>query len=404
MLGYHVPEPDEAMLISGKKSREGGTPFDVVVGHGKWVVPVLRKVRYLSMALHEAQIREVCVTTQGIQLNVRAVIAHKVGGDVASIVNAGQRFISEQENEMNQLTGQVFSGHLRSIVGSMTVEQIIRERDTLARQVLEASKKEMGSIGLVVDSFQIQSIDDMDSGYINALAAPNIAKVQREAAVEKARADQEASKAQQESLRNQADYERETSIKRAEIRSETDKANAEASQAGPLAEARVSQEIIREQSLLAQAQADLREQQLLSEVIKPAEAEAKRTQIIAEAEARAIEIQSAAAAKHNRIALDQQLIEQLPSLVGEVAKGLGASNLTVFNGAEGINEVMTGVVTQGAALLKSLQGQVVGSNGDDGHGDGEYGEDGYDGTADYTVEDGPFETRSVGGGATDSHP
>ncbi|ATD69252.1 MULTISPECIES: SPFH domain-containing protein [Gordonia] len=361
MLGYYVPEPDEAMLISGAKAHEGDAPFVVIVGHGKWVMPFFRKVRFLSMALHEASIREVCVTTQGIQLNVRAVIAHKVGNDVVSIVNAGQRFISEQENEMNQLTGQIFSGHLRSIVGSMTVEQIIRERDTLARQVLEASKREMGSIGLVVDSFQIQSIHDMDSGYINALAAPNIAKVQREAAVERARADQESAKAQQESLRNQADYERETAIKRAAIKAETDKANAEAAQAGPLAQARVNQEVIREQSVLAQAQAELREQELISEVVKPAEAEARRRAIIAEAEAeaKAVEIQSAAAAQHNRIALDQQLIEALPTLVGEVAKGLSTANLTVYNGAEGVNEIMTGVITQGAALLRSLQDQVA---------------------------------------------
>lgn len=369
MLGYYVPEPDEAMLISGGKTQIGGAPFDVVVGHGKWVMPFFRKVRFLSLALHEASIREVCVTTQGIQLNVRAVIAHKVGNDVASIVNAGQRFISEQENEMNQLTGQIFSGHLRSIVGSMTVEQIIRERDTLARQVLEASKREMASIGLVVDSFQIQSIDDMDSGYINALAAPNIAKVQREAAVERARADQESAKAQQESLRNQADYERETAIKRAAIKAETDKANAEAAQAGPLAEARVNQEVIKERSVLAQAQAELREQELISEVVKPAEAEARRREILAEAEAKATEIQSAAIAKHNRIALDQQLIEALPALVGEVSKGLGNANLTVFNGAEGVNEIMTGVITQGAALLKSLQEQVATAVVDETDGD-----------------------------------
>lgn len=369
MLGYYVPEPDEAMLISGGKTQIDGAPFDVVVGHGKWVMPFFRKVRFLSLALHEASIREVCVTTQGIQLNVRAVIAHKVGNDVASIVNAGQRFISEQENEMNQLTGQIFSGHLRSIVGSMTVEQIIRERDTLARQVLEASKREMASIGLVVDSFQIQSIDDMDSGYINALAAPNIAKVQREAAVERARADQESAKAQQESLRNQADYERETAIKRAAIKAETDKANAEAAQAGPLAEARVNQEVIKERSVLAQAQAELREQELISEVVKPAEAEARRREILAEAEAKATEIQSAAIAKHNRIALDQQLIEVLPALVGEVSKGLGNANLTVFNGAEGVNEIMTGVITQGAALLKSLQEQVATAVVDETDGD-----------------------------------
>ena len=110
---------------------------------------------------------------------------------------------------------------------------------------------------------------------------------------------------------------------------------------------------------LAQAEAELREQQLISEVVKPAEAEARRTHIIAEADARAVEIQSAAAAKHNRIALDQQIIEQLPALVGEIAKGLGSSNLTVFNGADGVNEVMTGVVTQGAALLKSLQSEFA---------------------------------------------
>ena len=79
MLGYYVPEPDEAMLISGAKSDFDDAPFVVVVGHGKWVMPFFRKVRFLSMALHEATIREVCVTTQGIQLNVRAVIAHKVG-------------------------------------------------------------------------------------------------------------------------------------------------------------------------------------------------------------------------------------------------------------------------------------------------------------------------------------
>ena len=110
--------------------------------------------------------------------------------------------------------------------------------------------------------------------------------------------------------------------------------------------------------MLAQAQADLREQQLISEVVKPAEAEARRTQILAEAEAKAVEISSEAAAKNNRIALDQQLIEQLPDLVAEVAKGLGSANLTVYNGAEGVNEIMTGVITQGAGLLRSLQDQL----------------------------------------------
>ncbi len=364
MFGYHVPEPDQAMLISGKKAASGESPFIVIVGHGKWVMPFLRKVRYLSMAMNEAAIRETCVTTQGIQLDVRAVIAHKVGSDVASIVNAGQRFISEQETEMNQLTGQVFAGHLRSIIGSMTVEDIIRERDKLAQQVLSASKREMANIGLVVDSFQIQSINDLDSGYINALAAPNIAKVQREAAVAQAWADQEASAARQESLRNQADYERQTHLKRAEIKGQIDKANVEAAQAGPLTEARVQQQVIEEQTRLAERRAELRERELITEVVKPAEARARRIEIEARADATAIEMRSEATAKNNKIALEQQLIDKLPEIVQSVARGLGESNLTIYNGAEGYNQLATGIVTQGAALLKSVGDQFGIETGD----------------------------------------
>jgi flotillin len=357
MLGYHVPDPDEAMLISGKKSHDENSPFIVVIGHGKWVMPLFRRVSYLSLAMHEAAIEETCVTTQGITLKVRAVIAHKVGSDTESIVNAGQRFISEQANEMNQLTGQIFSGHLRSIVGSMTVEQIIRERDTLARQVLEASKRELTLIGLKVDSFQIQSIDDLGSGYIKSLAAPEVARVQRDAAVAEAAAEQQSVEAQQKSARAQADYERETALKRAEIKAETDKANAEAAQAGPLAEARVNQEITTEQTKLAQTTAELRERQLLSEVIKPAEAEAQRKRILAEAEADAVRIQAAAAAENDRISLDQLLIEQLPDLVEAVSKGLSGANLTVFNGAQGVNELATNVVAQGISILDTVQGR-----------------------------------------------
>ena len=121
MLGYHVPDPDEAMLVSGGKSKDNA-PFRVIIGRGAWVVPLFRKVRYLSLAMFEAEISERCVTKQAIQLDVRAVIAFKVANDTQSIVNAAQRFLSEQEQEMSVLTGRIFSGHLRSIVGSMTVQ------------------------------------------------------------------------------------------------------------------------------------------------------------------------------------------------------------------------------------------------------------------------------------------
>src|ERR1700748_530514 len=155
------------MLISGGKNR-GDTPCRVVTGHGAFVFPFLRKVRFLTLSMAEAEVRERCVTRQGITLNVAAVIAFKVGNDGESIVNAGQRFLSDQ-NQMSVLTGRIFAGHLPSIIGSMTVEQIIADRQKLPTEVLEESKEEMARMGLIVDALQIQSIDDMKLGYIAAM-------------------------------------------------------------------------------------------------------------------------------------------------------------------------------------------------------------------------------------------
>src|SRR3974390_1461606 len=131
MFGYRVPAPDEAMLISGGRYGLKEAPFRVVTGHGAFVAPVFRKVRYLTLSMQEAEVGEQCVTKQGITLSVRAVIAFKVGNDAESIINAGQRFLSDQQ-QMSVLTGRIFAGHLRSIIGSMTVEEMITERQKLA--------------------------------------------------------------------------------------------------------------------------------------------------------------------------------------------------------------------------------------------------------------------------------
>src|ERR1700756_5415757 len=273
LFGYRVPAPDEAMLISGRGGGAQGAPFKVVVGHGSFVLPAFRKVRYLSLSLREAEVAETCVTRQGISLNVRAVIAFKVGNDDESIVNAGQRFLSDQD-QMSVLTGRIFAGHLRSIIGSMTVEEIVTERQKLATEVLDGSKAEMAKIGLTVDSLQIQSIDDLNSGYIDAMAAPHNAAIQRQAQIAQAQANQAAAQAVQESQRKQAEYERQTAVVQAQYKAEIDQAQAKAAQVGPLTEAQAQMEVISAQAELARQQAELRERQLVAEVVKPAEAEA----------------------------------------------------------------------------------------------------------------------------------
>jgi flotillin len=165
MLFWHVPAPNEALLVSGSKHQEQEQQFRIVTGHGSFVLSIKQKARILSLALREAEIVEECVTNQGIRLNVRAVSVFKVGDDPVSIANAARRFLGEQ-NRMEELVGRVFAGHLRSIIGGLTVEQIIRERDRVAQEIKDGSHAEMEKLGIVVDALQILEIEDA-TGYIN---------------------------------------------------------------------------------------------------------------------------------------------------------------------------------------------------------------------------------------------
>jgi flotillin len=396
MFGYRVPFPDEAMLISGGKHAEG-VPFRVVVGRGCFVPPFFRKVQFLTLRMQESQVQEECTTKQGIQLLVQAVIAFKVGNDSESIVSAGQRFLSDQ-SQMTTLTGRIFAGHLRSIVGSMSVEEIITERQKLAEEVLDGSKIEMARIGLVVDSLQIQSIDDLKSGYITAMGQAQRAEVARQAAVAQALADQAtkiaqaeaqqaAAAAQQKSQQQQSNFAAETArvqaandsavqtaqaeaaasigTAKAAAQAQVDKAAAEAAQAGPLAKAKTSQQVTVEQTALAKQTAELRAQQLIAEVIRPAEADAQKVQIMAKAEAEKQTVLAQAMSAAGRVTLDQQLITLLPEIVENAASGLSGANLTVLNGAAGLEELITQVIGQGGTILASLRSTLTGTQSEE---------------------------------------
>ncbi|MFG2793920.1 flotillin family protein [Streptomyces sp. NPDC048419] len=378
MFGYRVPAPDEAMLISGGRRGLGGAPFRVVTGHGKFVLPFFRKTRFLTLSMNEAEVTETCVTRQGIALSVRAVIAFKVGNDNESIINAGQRFLSDQE-QMSVLTGRIFAGHLRAIIGSMTVEEIVTERQKLAAEVLDTSKTEMAKIGLIVDSLQIQSIDDGDAGYIDAMSAPHRAAIQRQAQIAQAQATQAAAEAQQEADRQQAEYARKTAVVKAEYSAQVDRAQAEAGQAGPLAQAHAQQEVLAAQTELAERQAKLRQQQLVAEVVKPAEAEAERVRVLAAADAQRMKIQAEAAASYDRVALDRMLIDQLPQIVKEAAGGLAGANVNVLNGADGLGEIAAGLVSQGLTILDSVRQNLNGQEATDNPRPGDGGKDGNSG-------------------------
>lgn len=357
MLGYRVPAPNEALLISGRKQRGGDAQFKIVTGHGAFVVPVLSRASVLTLAMQESEVEEDCYTQQGLTLGVRAVIAFKVGDDAESIAAAARRFASDQ-SQMSTLVGRIFSGHLRSIIGSMTVESIIRDQQRLSDTILDASKIEMARIGLAVDSLQISQIDDKGSGYIAALAAPHQAMVNQAAKIAQAQADQAAADAQQQSSRAQLDYARETAVKRSEYQALMDQAEETSAQAGPLAAAQAQQAVLAEQKLVAVKNAELREAELVAEVVAPAEAQAARILTLARAEAEATRLSAAAAAAEDRIALDQRIIDQLPDLVAAAASGLQGAQLTVFNGATGVNDLMSQLIGQGSSIVETVRGSL----------------------------------------------
>jgi flotillin len=399
---WHVPAPNEALLISGSKRHSRDTQFRIVTGHGCFVLPIKQRARKLSLALRESEIGEDCVTSQGIRLNVRAVAAFKVGDDPVSIANAARRFLTEQDR-MEELVGRIFAGHLRSIIGGLTVEQIIRERDRVAQEIQEASHGEMEKLGIVVDALQIQEINDT-AGYIANLSAPHVAAVASQARIAAARSDQEAAEREQQAAALKAQYERDTAIKRAGFMAETEQATARARQAGPLSEASASQQVIEQQTVLAQRQAELASQRLEADVRRPADAAAYRQRTLAEAtrdqakfeaegeayrrttmaaaEAQAVQVQADATAYAERTTAAAQadangaradslrdgnqeliaanrIIEALPAIVEAAARGLAGSNLTILNGTEGVNQVLAGIVGQGRSILDTLQRTTV---------------------------------------------
>lgn len=321
-LAWRVAEPDEALIISGFRSgeRPEGTGesmgFRIVTGRGTLVMPGVTKVRNLSLEAHESEIQVPCVSQQKIQLDLRGVVVYKVGDDYRSIANAARRFLDRPAIELETKVQNVFVGHLRAIAGSMTVEEMISDQDKFAQQVRDRCSQEMESFGLVIDSFQIQAITS-PSNYIENLAVPHQAEVEQNARIARANADRAAVASEQDAQAQIALSVRDTEIKKAGYQAEVDRAQNEAEQQGPLAEATALQAVVQEKTKVAQLEAQQKEQQLLVDVRRPADAEAyKQTTLAtagrdaaisqAEAAARQTELQAEAQAKATRIQAEAQ--------------------------------------------------------------------------------------------------
>ena len=403
--------------------------FRIITGRGTLVLPGVTKVRKLSLEAHESEITVPCVSQQKITIALRGVVVYKVGDDFRSIANAARRFLDRPTQELESKVQNVFVGHLRAIAGSMTIEEMISDQDKFTQQVRDRCTQEMESFGLVIDSFQIQSITS-PSAYIENLAVPHQAAVEQNARIARAIADREAVAQEQTAQAQIAESIRDTEIKKAGFQAEVDQAQQEAAQQGPLAEATALQAVVEQETHVAELQAQQKEQQLQVDVrIRQAEAEAQevrlhaeaaaaQTRVQAEAQAAAVKLQAEAQANATRVngvaegdairarglaegdaikaraaadaagielraaalstnqeaVIAQQIAQNLPEIVRAAASPFEhIGNFTVLDGAAGVTGAMAEIIQQAGTLAgmarRAFVPAMLGNGNSNGHGD-----------------------------------
>ena len=329
---WRVAEPNEALIISGLGARgahretRDSMGFKIVTGKGVLVLPGFQATRRLSLDSRNTDLQVACVTKQGIPVNVKGVVIYKVGDDFVSIANAARRFL-DQQDKMDSKAHQLFAGHLRSIVGSLTIEEMIHNREALTAQVRQSSADEMVKLGLVVDSLQIQEIED-NTGYITNLGKPHAAAIAASARIAEAERDQEATEAEQAALAKKSAAIRDSQIHQAGYQAEVDQAAARTRQAGPLADATARQEVVVQETRAAQLEADLSEQRLQSQIRKPADAKAYETRTLADADRDAQIARAQAQAKEMelRAAADATRVKTAAGAEAEATKARGEAS------------------------------------------------------------------------------
>ena len=196
---YTKVGPNEVLIVSGRQHRVTGADgrtsvrgFRVVKGGGTFIIPVIEKADVLSLELLTIDVQTPEVyTSKGVPVKVDGVAQIKVKGDDVSIATASEQFLSKKTEDIMNIAMQTLEGHLRAILGTMTVEEIYQNRDAFAAKVQEVAAGDMANMGLTIVSFTIRDIRDTQ-GYLDALGKPRIAQVKRDAVIAQAEADRDS--------------------------------------------------------------------------------------------------------------------------------------------------------------------------------------------------------------------
>jgi flotillin len=339
---YKTVSPDEAMIITGAALGtknvlldDNGRRVKIIRGGGAFIVPVVQQRVQLSLLSHKLDVSTPEVyTVQGVPVITDGVAVIKVGSSVEDVATAAEQYLGKPDEALRAEAREVLEGHLRAILGTLTVEDLYRNRERFAQEVQEVAARDLRKMGLQIVSFTIKDVRDRN-GYLEALGRPRIAAVRRDAdiaeaeamrdsRIKKAEAEENAMRAELIRDTHVAEAERDKELKVAAFKAEQDTAKAEADLSYSVQEARSQRNVVEEQMQVELVRKEReveiealeiqrRERQFDSEVKKKADAdryaveqsaEAEKIRQLRRAEARQFEIEAEAKARAEGRRLD----------------------------------------------------------------------------------------------------
>jgi len=309
---YRKAGPHEALVVYGFRGTR------VVKGHGTIIFPMIENCRGLSLELMSFDVapQQDLYTKQGVAVTVEAVAQIKVKSDTESILTASEQFLTKTPQEREGLIRLVMEGHLRGIIGQLTVEEIVKQPEMVSDRMRSTCADDMNKMGLEVISFTIKEVRDKNE-YITNMGRPDVARIKRDAdvaaaeadrdtairralatresAVAKAQADQERVQAETASMAKQAEAQRDLEVKKAQYLEVTKRQQAQADKAYDIQTNIMQQQVVAEQVKVQQvekeqqvkvqeAEINRREKELIATVLKQAEIERQRIETLAAAE------------------------------------------------------------------------------------------------------------------------
>jgi flotillin len=394
---YTKVGPNEVLIISG---RRGG--YRIVRGGGTYVRPFREKVQRLSLELMQFDVRTAeTYTMHGVAVQVDGVAMVKIDGSDGGIERASEQFLSRSREDIVRTAMQAIEGHMRAAVGSLSIEDIYRERQKLVAAVRELAGGDLDAMGLAIVSLTIRNVTDKQ-GYLEALGRPRTAQVKRDAIRGEAEAEREAKAARYEADLAIEDSRRAYETKRAAFKAEGLRASAEADLSYELQRAITRQEVRAEELKveiverqkaveLMQAEVERRKRELEAEVVEPALARAREIQAVAEAhreehaalgagEADALRLKGLAEAEtmaakarswgdYNEAAMADRVLEVLPEVAAAVSAPLARTDKIVMiggggngNGGPGAHKItqdVTQIVAELPAVIEALTGMKL---------------------------------------------